>query len=85
MFQVVSNEGLAETANKVLRQALKLPDVGRQLTKRQLHDKFSRAWEAQAAEEAKFGWQMLLGDATVSALGAVLQRLQGGRKPKSNL
>lgn len=80
--QLVSKEELASAADKVLRQALKLPDIGRQLTKGQLHDAFSRAWEAQAADEAKFGWQMLKGEATVTALGAVLNRLQSGRKAK---
>lgn len=78
----MSKEELAGAANKVLRQALKLPDIGRQLTKGQLHGDFSRAWEAQAADEAKFGWQMLKAEATVTALGAVLKRLQSGRKAK---
>ena len=82
---MVSKEELASAADKVLRQALKLPDVGRRLTKERLHGDFSRAWEAQAAVEASFGWQMLSGEATVAALGAVLKRLQGGRKPKPKL
>ena len=82
---MVSCEELVESANTVLRQLLKLPDVGRQLTKGQLHDGFSRAWEAQAAQEAEFGWRMLTGEATVAALGAVLTRLQSSRKFKPKL
>lgn len=83
--QVVAKDELAGAADRALRQALKLPDIGRQLTKERLHGDFSRAWEAQAAEEAKYGWQMLEGEATVAALGAVLKRLQGGRKPQPKL
>ena len=81
----MSKEELAGAAEEVLRQALLLPDVGRQLTKGRLHGAFSRAWEAQAAEEAKFGWTMLKGEATVAALAAVLKRLQAGRKPQPKL
>ena len=83
--QVVSKEDLAETADAVLREALKLPDAGRILTKRRLHGDFSRAWEAQAKTEAELGWSMLSQDSTVAALGAVLKRLQSGGKPKAKM
>ncbi len=83
--QVVSKEDLATTADSVLREALKLPDAGRVLTKERLHGDFSRAWEAQAQAEAEFGWRMLSQDSTVAALGAVLKRLQSGGKSKAKL
>ena len=83
--QVVSKADLAATAESVLRQALKLPDPGRVLTKERLHGQFSRAWEAQAKAEAELGWGMLSQDRTVAALGAVLTRLQSGGKPKPKL
>ena len=84
-MQVVSKEELATTADSVLREALKLPDPGRVLTKERLHGEFSRAWEAQARAEAEFGWGMLSQDSTVAALGAVLKRLQSSGKPKAKL
>ena len=83
--QVVSKQDLATTADSVLREALKLPDAGRVLTKERLHGDFSRAWEAQAQAEAEFGWAMLSQDSTVAALGAVLKRLQSSGKPKPKL
>ena len=84
-MQVVSKEELATTADAVLRQALKLPDAGRVLTKERLHGDFSRAWEAQAKAEAEFGWRMLSQESTIAALGAVLKRLQSGGKHKAKL
>lgn len=81
----MSKEELAKTADTVLREALKLPDAGRVLTKARLHGDFSRAWEAQARAEAEFGWRMLSQESTVAALGAVLKRLQSGGKPKAKL
>jgi hypothetical protein len=83
--QVVSKEDLAKTADAVLREALKLPDAGRILTKQRLHGDFSLAWEAQAKAEAEFGWSMLSQESTVAALGAVLKRLQSGGKAKAKL
>ena len=83
-LQVVSRDELARAADNVLSRALKLPDVGRQLTKDRLHGTFSQSWEAQASEEAKSGWAMLTSDATVTALGTVLKKLQSG-KPQPKL
>ena len=82
---MVSKEQLESTAEEVLRGALKLPDVGRHITKQRLNGEFAESWEAQAAQEAKFGWGMLSSEATVKALGAALERLQSRGKPKPKL
>ena len=82
---MVSKEDLAGTVEKVLREALKLPDPGRILTKQRLHGDLSHAWEAQAKAEAELGWSMLSQDSTVAALGAVLKRLQSASRPKAKL
>ena len=82
---MVSKEDLAGTVDTVLREALKLPDAGRILTKQRLHGDFSRAWEAQAKAEAELGWSMLSQESTIAALGAVLKRLQSSGKAKAKL
>lgn len=52
-----------------------------QATKANLRAEFAEEWAAFAAPEAEGAWQMLSSPAVVEALGAVLQRLSGGRKP----
>ena len=52
-----------------------------QVTKRNLRADFARKWAEYAAPEADGAWEMLSSPAVVEALGGVLQRLSGGRKP----
>lgn len=51
-----------------------------QATKLNLRADFAQEWAAFAEPEAQGAWQMLSSPAVVEALGAVLQRLSGGRK-----
>lgn len=52
-----------------------------QVTKRNLRGDFAREWAEYAGPEADGAWEMLSSPAVVEALGGVLQRLSGGRKP----
>lgn len=60
---------------------LKLPDVGRQATKRQARRDFAAAWRAWLPAEAEIGFSQLQEAETVAALGAVMQRLSGKAAP----
>lgn len=52
-----------------------------QATKLNLRADFAQDWAEFAGPEAEGAWQMLSSPAVVEALGEVLQRLSGGRKP----
>lgn len=45
---------------------------------------FAREWAAYAETEVDYAWELLVSPGVVAQLGAVLERLSGG-KPKSKL
>lgn len=55
-----------------------------QETKRLMRGDFAREWAAYAETEVDYAWELLVSPGVVAQLGAVLERLSGG-KPKSKL
>lgn len=60
------------------------PAPALQETKRLMRGDFAREWAAFAETEADYAWSLLSSPGVVAQLGAVLERLSGG-KPKSKL
>lgn len=78
--RVVPTPQLLPAAEAAMADLLKLPDWGRQITKKRLYDDFGLAWEEQAEAEAVEAWAMLESPTVTTALGGVLARLQGKAK-----
>lgn len=53
-----------------------------QATKRNLRGDYAAEWAAFAEPEAEGAWQMLSSPDVTAALGAVLERLSGGKKSR---
>lgn len=54
-----------------------------QETKLNLRGDYAQQWAAYAEPEAEGAWEMLCSPAVVGQLGAVLERLSGGKKKAS--
>ena len=52
-----------------------------QMTKRNIRGDFAAEWEAFCEGEVEGAWAMLSSAKVAAALGGVLERLSGGRKP----
>ena len=61
---------------------LKLPDVGRVLTKQQGREDFVEAWRKFFPIEAEIGFTQLSAPSTVEAMRAVMARLGGGGRSR---
>lgn len=73
--KVVKKEELLETAENAMKDFLKIPDEGRQITKSLSRDAFSKEWERFCALEAPGAWEMLNSDRIKNMLGMVIQKL----------
>lgn len=82
--EVVPKDGLLEAAETAMRNMLQAPDASRAETKRLMRGDFAREWAAYAEAEVDYAWELLVSPGVVAQLGAVLERLSGG-KPKSKL
>ena len=83
--KVVSKDQLMGTAESTMQQMLKAgPDSGRQATKNHLRKQLSQEWEAFCIPEVDGAWNQLSQDATVKAIGGVLEGL-AKRKSSSKL
>lgn len=78
--EVMPKEQLMATAEGAMRRMLVAPDFSRAETKRLMRGDFARDWAAFAGGEAEYAWAMLSSEPVVKQLGAVLERLSGGRK-----
>lgn len=67
-----------QAAETAMQGMLKLPDVGRVLTKQQGREEFVAAWRKYYPIEAEVGFTQLSAPSTVEAMRAVMERLGGG-------
>lgn len=77
---VAPKEGLLAAAEEAMSQMLKSPDVSRSGTKLLLRGDYAKEWVAYADTEVDYAWQMLSSPPVMKQLGAVLERLSGGKK-----
>ncbi|KAI8820260.1 ClpP/crotonase-like domain-containing protein [Fimicolochytrium jonesii] len=81
---LVDGEGKEVVADAVrwMEKTLRLPDVGRVITKAHFRDRLSREWEDEEwlRSEAEGAWEMLASDEVVTVLGGVMQRMSGKAK-----
>eukprot|EP00803_Ostreobium_quekettii_P000378 evm.model.scf_540EXC.7 EVM.evm.TU.scf_540EXC.7 scf_540EXC:50731-52938(-) len=77
--EIVSKEELQARAEAWLQKMLQLPDDGRAVTKLRMRKELSMELEDGAEAEAEEAWTYLEQPQIVKVLGAVLQRLSGGR------
>ncbi|EFN55461.1 hypothetical protein CHLNCDRAFT_133803 [Chlorella variabilis] len=80
---VAPKEGLLAAAEEAMAQMLVSPDFSRAETKLNLRGDYAQQWAAYAEPEAEGAWEMLCSPAVVGQLGAVLERLSGGKKKAS--
>ena len=78
----MTKEQLLPTAEAALQRMLKLPDVGRHLTKSSFRSEFAREWVAFSVTEPEGAWEMLNDPKVLKALEAVFKRLAGNKKSK---
>ncbi|ORX84061.1 ClpP/crotonase [Basidiobolus meristosporus CBS 931.73] len=78
---VKEHDQVLPTAEGIMKQLLKTPDAGRQVTKGFLRNEFADVWgnEERLTKEAEGGFELLSLPRTVKALDGVFARL---RKPK---
>jgi len=80
---VASADALLPRAEELMAAAVKLPSEARATTKMQLRSEFAQAWEKSAYnEEAAVLWAALTRPETVALLGAIVERLTGGKGSK---
>jgi 3,2-trans-enoyl-CoA isomerase len=71
----LSDVELLAIANKWTNSALKLPDNGREATKRLLREDFSNEWNASLSKEVDFLWEWLSLPRTVKTIKSALDRI----------
>jgi len=77
--EVVPKADLLPAAEKAMKHLLRLPSSGYGVTKFALNGALADAWEAQIPQEVETVYGILNAEATVKALGAVLQRLNNNK------
>lgn len=68
-----------------VRRPAATPVAWPQATKLNLRGDYAREWEAYMVGEVDGAWELLVSPAVTATLGAVLERLSGGKRGRSRL
>eukprot|EP00658_Telonema_sp_P-2_P065866 TRINITY_DN55016_c0_g1_i1.p1 TRINITY_DN55016_c0_g1~~TRINITY_DN55016_c0_g1_i1.p1 ORF type:complete len:326 (-),score=102.45 TRINITY_DN55016_c0_g1_i1:177-1154(-) len=82
---VATRTELVPAAEAEMKKWLRLPDVGRQATKRELRAELADAWTQGTDDEAAGVWDCLRREDTAALLGKVMASLGGTKKPQAKL